>query len=66
MLSWPASVPVEAGIEYEIAAHGGPAARIRFVPIPSTGGDRQLLAAALIEHGCQAQLDVLIASTPEG
>jgi hypothetical protein len=66
VLSWPASLPVEPGVDYEIASRGGPAARIRFVPIPATGADRQQLAAALIEHGCEAQLEVLIASTPEG
>jgi hypothetical protein len=66
VLSWPASLPVEAGVDYEIASRGRPSARIRFISIPATGTDPQQLAAALIEHGCQAQLDVLIASTPEG
>jgi hypothetical protein len=66
VLSWPASVPVEPGVDYEIGTRGRPAARIRFIPIPAAGADRQQLAEALIEHGCQAQLDVLIGSTPEG
>jgi hypothetical protein len=66
VLSWPASVPVQPGVDYEIVSRGRPAARIRFIPIPAAGSDRQQLAEALIEHGCQAQLDLLIASTPEG
>ena len=66
VLNWPAGMPVEAGVDYEVASPGVRSATIRFVPIAASRSDRQQLAAALIEHGCQAQLDVLIASTPEG
>jgi len=66
VVGWPAGMPVEWGVDYEVVAPGGRSATIRFVPVAPSRMDRQELAAALIEHGCQAQLDVLIASTPEG
>ena len=65
VLQWPTAIAIEPGVEYVIAGAGRPAVMFRFVPIANLSAPQDL-AAALIENGCHAQLDLLIDTTPEG
>lgn len=59
--SWPKdSMPVTDGAVYTIAGTGGEPAKIRFELLGDTAEGLENTAAALIENGCDAQLDLLI------
>lgn len=58
--SWPADRPVTDGAEYVIADGSGEPTRIKFALLGPTAGGLESTAAALIERGCDAQLDLLI------
>ena len=62
--SWPAALPVASGSEYELRAGPGDPARIRITSLSTAPTRPQDIAAALIENGCDAQLDRLIATLP--
>lgn len=65
-LPWPGNTAVAAGSDYAVTlSSSGDTARIRFVPLPSVPTDLGQLAQALIERGCQGQLDLLIDTTPK-
>ena len=66
LLAWPAALPVEPGVDYELAAAGRAPVRLRFATIAPASAAPQDLAAALIEQGCQAQLDLLLTAIPGG
>lgn len=58
--SWPADRPVTDGAEYVVSGPAGDPARIKFALLGPTAGGIESTAAALIERGCDAQLDLLI------
>lgn len=62
---WPSAIPVAADADYRLAGEGAmPAGTvIRFQLLQSPPADLQALAGTLVTHGCQGQLDVLIATT---
>ena len=65
--AWPSTLPLQSGAEYELqAAPGRPATRIRVAGVVAASASNVELAAAFIAHGCEAQLDRLIDTTPEG
>jgi len=65
--AWPSSLPLQSGAEYELrAAPERPATRIRVAGVVAPSVSNLELAAAFIANGCQAQLDRLIDTTPEG
>jgi hypothetical protein len=60
-LSWPAAVKIADGAEYQLALAGGAASeRVRFAVMSSVPEGVTDAAQALIERGCQNQLDVLV------
>jgi hypothetical protein len=60
-VSWPASLPVASGGEYELSQEGtGDMARVTFVTLASPPSDTISTAQSLIAHGCNNQLDVLV------
>jgi hypothetical protein len=63
-LGWPAGLPIAEGSDYDLAWAGGDTARLTFVRLAAVPDDLGTLAKALIDHGCQSQLDLLIDSTP--
>lgn len=58
--SWPADLTVTDGAEYVIADGSGEPTRIKVALLGTTAGGIESTAAALIERGCDAQLDLLI------
>jgi hypothetical protein len=66
-VDWPAEVPVTAGAEYQLAlADGAETQRIRFAILPAIPTEAVDAALALVERGCQNQLDVLVDALREG
>jgi hypothetical protein len=64
---WPTDLPVTANADYQLRQAGVAApATVRFKPLqlPSPPGDMAAVAQALIENGCQEQLDLLVDSAP--
>ncbi|HEY1604959.1 MAG TPA: hypothetical protein VGF77_05120 [Allosphingosinicella sp.] len=61
---WPAALPIAEGKDYDLAWTGGDTAQLKFVRLAAVPDDLGALAKALIDHGCQSQLDLLIDSTP--
>lgn len=63
--AWPASVPIRPSGEYRI---GGEAdgVSIRLIAVQPVPSDDQETATLLIRNGCEAQLERLLAATPEG
>ena len=62
-MDWPAALPIAEGADYQLALVDGPSPEtIRFVTMPSIPPDAVDAAQALIERGCQNQLDVLVDS----
>lgn len=60
--AWPASLPVTDGATYTVGWEDGATTTLRFAVVgarAATGGLEDM-AATLIQHGCQAQLDQLI------
>lgn len=57
--AWPATLPVKDGATYRIEGEGRPT-DIRFALLGAADAGLDDTASALIAHGCQAQLDLLI------
>lgn len=63
---WPQQLPIADGSEYSLKwADSGEPTRLRFKTLAAVGDDPTLLAKALIENGCQAQLDLLLKAAPQ-
>ena len=66
MQRWPEALPIADGAEYSVKwADEGESRRLRFKTLAAVGEDPTALARALIDHGCDAQLDLLIRAAPE-
>ena len=62
---WPKQLPIADGAEYSLKwADSGKPVRLRFKTLAAVGEDPTLLAKALIDNGCVAQLDLLINAAP--
>ena len=60
-LAWPTAVKITDGAEYELALAGGAASeRVRFAVMQAVPEGVTDAAQALIQRGCQNQLDVLV------
>ncbi len=63
--AWPRGLTLRSGAEYQLSWQGEPApvrVQVHVIPGPANpAADAQATARALIQHGCQAQLDDLIA-----
>lgn len=63
---WPQQLPIADGAEYSLKwAHSGEPTRLRFKTLAAVGDDPTILAKALIDNGCQAQLDLLLKAAPQ-
>ena len=63
---WPQQLPIADGAEYSLKwADRAEPTRLRFKTLAAVGEDPTALAKALIDHGCQSQLDLLIKAAPE-
>jgi hypothetical protein len=60
--AWPASLPVSSGAQYKLSWPSAPQpTTLKFAVLgPNPQGGLENMAAALIKHGCDAQLDLLI------
>lgn len=60
--AWPTAFPVTTGAEYRLSWPGAPQpTTLKFEVLgPNPQGGLENMAAALIKHGCDAQLDLLI------
>jgi hypothetical protein len=59
--AWPASMPVTAGAEYRLSWPGAQQPTLlKFAVLGPNLQGLENMAAALIKHGCEAQLDLLI------
>lgn len=66
-IDWPSTLPISEGVDYELAIAGGPSPEtIRFAVMPAIPADAVDTAQALIQRGCQNQLDVLVAELGDG
>ena len=60
-LAWPANLRIVNDAEYRLSVEGvAVPTRLRFRVLPTTPAGIEAQAAAFIQNGCQAQLDVLI------
>ena len=68
MQPWPATLPVAPGARYTLKGTGAAAAgtTLTFALVPNPPSDLSGLGSTLIASGCQAQLDMLIASSTGG
>jgi hypothetical protein len=65
MQRWPQALPIADGAEYSVKFADESAARsLRFKTLAAVGEDPTALAKALIDKGCDAQLDLLIKAAP--
>jgi hypothetical protein len=65
-MGWPAGTPIVNGGAYSFTEPGvAVPTRITFRTLTTEPTDLQAVAAALIENGCQNQLDVLLETQPE-
>jgi hypothetical protein len=64
LAAWPAALPVKNGAEYQVEwPDGADSSKLELVTIvPPPPDDLVGAAQALIEHGCQKQLDLLVQS----
>jgi hypothetical protein len=62
LASWPASLPIVGGVEYQVEwPDGADTSKLDIVTVNSLPTDDLVGAAqVLIEHGCQNQLDLLV------
>ena len=66
-IDWPAALPVSEGVDYQLALKDGPSPEsVRFSLMPAIPADAVDTAEALIQRGCQNQLDVLVAELGDG
>jgi hypothetical protein len=62
---WPQQLPIADGAEYSLRWAGrSEPTRLRFKTLAAVGEDPTALARALIDKGCDAQLDLLIRAAP--
>ncbi|HYI40394.1 MAG TPA: hypothetical protein VE053_08760 [Allosphingosinicella sp.] len=61
---WPKQLPIADGAEYSLKWDKGEPTRLRFKTLAAAGDDPTILAKALIDNGCQAQLDLLLTAAP--
>lgn len=65
-IDWPAAVPISEGADYQLALAGAAELQIiRFAVLPAIPAEAADAAQALVEHGCQNQLDVLVTALGE-
>jgi hypothetical protein len=63
---WPRQLPIADGAEYSLKwADSGEPTRLKFKTLAALGDDPTVLAKALIDNGCQAQLDLLLKAAPQ-
>jgi hypothetical protein len=63
---WPKQLPIADGAEYSLKwADAGEPTRLRFKTLAAVGDDPTVLAKALIDNGCQSQLDLLLKAAPQ-
>lgn len=62
---WPRQLPVADGAEYSLRWDTGEPTRLKFRTLAAVGEDPTMLAKALIDHGCQGQLDLLLEAAPQ-
>ncbi|HEY0129804.1 MAG TPA: hypothetical protein VGB57_00250, partial [Allosphingosinicella sp.] len=63
---WPQQLPIADDAEYSLKwADAGEPTRLRFKTLAAVGDDPTILAKALIDNGCQAQLDLLLKAAPQ-
>ncbi len=63
---WPQQLPIADGAEYSLKwADAGEPTRLKFKTVAATGDDPTVLAKALIDNGCEAQLDLLLKAAPQ-
>ena len=66
-IDWPAALPISEGVDYQLALKDGPSPEgVRFSLMPAIPSDAVDTAEALIQRGCQNQLDVLVAELGDG
>lgn len=67
-VAWPSDLQIANGAAYQLRQSGSPVpSTITFRTLDSApGADMPSIAGALIRHGCQEQLDLLIDSAPSG
>jgi len=65
-IGWPSGTPIVSGGVYSFAEQGiAVPTRITFRTLTTEPADLQAVAAALIENGCQDQLEVLVETQPD-
>ncbi len=58
---WPESLPISNGASYQLSWPGAPApTALKFATLPAGQVGLEEMASSLIQHGCEAQLDLLI------
>jgi len=63
---WPQQLPIADGAEFSLKwGDAGEPTRLRFKTLAAVGDDPTVLAKALIDAGCQAQLDLLLKAAPQ-
>ncbi|MEA3009919.1 MAG: hypothetical protein QOJ91_1611 [Sphingomonadales bacterium] len=63
---WPQQLPISNDSEYSLKwADQGQPTRLKFKTLAAVGEDPTDLAKALIDAGCQAQLDLLLKAAPQ-
>jgi hypothetical protein len=63
---WPQQLPIADGAEYSLKwGDAGAPTRLKFRTLAAVGDDPTILAKALIDAGCQAQLDLLLKAAPQ-
>lgn len=63
---WPQQLPIADGAEYSLRwAGAGAPTRLKFKTLAELGDDPTDLARALIDKGCEAQLDLLLRAAPQ-
>ncbi|HYW15818.1 MAG TPA: hypothetical protein VE891_06660 [Allosphingosinicella sp.] len=63
---WPQQLPIADGAEYSLKwAGAGESTKLRFKTLAPVGEDPTVLAKALIDNGCNAQLDLLLKVAPQ-
>ena len=62
--AWPASLPVAVGSQYQVRGSGSGPVTLNARAIAPVPAGLEGLAQSLIRNDCQAQLDVLIDTSP--
>jgi hypothetical protein len=65
-VAWPAAIPIANGASFNIAQSGvAVPTQVTFRMLAHEPADMQSVASALIDNGCQGQLDVLVETQPD-